>query len=326
MIINESAILLNLLCVALICLLFSVVLLVLVWLFSARYVEQLSARVQQRVLWLFVVTPWVVSTICVVAFQTSLYQSSRSYWLDRLAHWHHPYVFHLDSWHGVTLLLFVFGVAYVLVRNSLKTMRHLNTLKSITRLSADEARLWEVGCDIVVLESQTPSAFVAGFMRPKCYVTTGLLERVTRLELDIIIEHERAHIKHRDTQKKLLFAVLTSLFPKSVARSLNRLISVVMEQLADAHVSKSHCAFDIAETLIKAARTQSSAKSNMNFLVVSYVSVEDVDVRIRALVTPHAFRSSFPLGYGLLFIALTAIASFAAVDGLHHMIEAVFSH
>lgn len=326
MLINESAILLNLLSIALMGLLAATALLVLVWLFTARYIEQLSACAQQKVLWLFVVTPWTVSIICVFVFLASLFQSDRSFWLGRLTHWHHPYVFHLDSWHSATLLLFILGVTYVLVRKSLKTIRHLNTLNSITRLSVDEARYWEIGRDIVVLESQTPTAFAAGLMHPKCYVTTGLIERVTGTELDIIIEHERAHIKHRDTQKKLLFTVFTSLFPKSVARCLNRLFSVAMEQLADAHVSKSYCAFDIAETLIKAARTQSVTTSNVNPLMVNYVTADDVDVRIRALVTPHAFRSSFPLGYGLLLIALTTIVSSAAVDGLHHLIEAVFSH
>tara|TARA_R110000850_G_scaffold145408_9_gene267517 strand:- start:300 stop:1280 length:981 start_codon:yes stop_codon:yes gene_type:complete len=326
MLINESAILLNLLSIALMGLLAATVLLVLVWRLTDRYIEQLSACAQKKLLWLFVVAPWVVSIVCVFIFLASLFQSDRSFWLGKLTHWHHPYVFHLDSWHGATLLLFILGVTYVLVRKSLKTIRHLHTLSSITRFSVDESRHWEVGRDIVVLESQMPSAFAAGLIHPKCYVTTGLIERVTGTELDIIIEHERAHIKHRDTQKKLLFTVLTSLFPKSVARCLNRLFSVAMEQLADAHVSKSYCEFDIAETLIKAARMQSVSTSSVNPLMVNYVTADDVDVRIRALVTPHVFRSSFPLGYGLLVIALTAIASAVAVDGLHHLIEAVFSH
>ena len=325
MLMNESAILLNLLSIALMGLMAAIALLVLVWPFTARYITQLSACTQQKVLWLFVATPWAASIICVFVFLSSLFQLDSSLWLGRLTHWHHPYVFHLDSWHSATLFVFILGSAYVLTRKSLKTIRHLNTLNLITRLSVDEARRWDFGRDIVVLESQTPSAFTAGLMRPKCYVTTGLIARVTETELDIIIEHERAHIKHRDTQKKLLFALLTSLYPKPVARRLNRLFSVAMEQLADAHVGKSYCAFEIAETLIKAARAQSVTTSNVNPLMVNYVTADDVDLRVRALVAPQAFRS-LSWGYYLLFMALTTMVSSAAVDGLHHLIEAIFSH
>ncbi|MBR9910299.1 MAG: M56 family metallopeptidase [Gammaproteobacteria bacterium] len=325
MLINESAILLNLLNIALMGLLAATALLVLFWPIIARHIEQLSACAQQKMLWLFVATPWAASCICVFVFVSSLFQSKNSLLLGRLTHWHHPYVFHLDSWHSATLFIFILGVAYVLARKGLTTVRHLNTLNSITRLSQEKNRHWEIGRDIVVLESQTPSAFAAGFVRPKCYVTTGLIERVTETELDIIIEHERAHIKHRDTQKKLLFALFTSLYPKPVARRLNRLLSVAMEQLADAHVSKSYCAFDIAETLVKAARTQHVTAGNANPLMTNFFTADDVDLRVRALVAPQAFRP-FPWGYCLLLMALTSMASSVAVDGLHHLIEAVFSH
>ena len=324
MLINESAILLNLLSIALMGLLTAIALLVLVWPFTARYITQLSACTQQKVLWLFVATPWAASIICVFVF-SSLFQPDSSLWLGRFTHWHHPYVFHLDSWHSATLFIFILGSAYVLASKGLNTVHHLNTLNSLTRFSQIKASHWEIGRDIAVLESQTPSAFAAGLMRPKCYVTTGLIERVTEKELDIIIEHEQAHIKHRDTQKKLLFALLTSLYPKPIARRLNRLFSVAMEQLADAHVSKSYCAFEIAETLVKAARVQHASTGNANPLMVNYVTADDVDLRVRALVSPQAFQS-LSWGYYLLFMALTTMVSSAGVDGLHHLIEAIFSH
>ena len=68
MLINESAILLNLLSIALMGLLTAIALLVLVWPFTARYITQLSACTQQKVLWLFVATPWAASIICVFIF------------------------------------------------------------------------------------------------------------------------------------------------------------------------------------------------------------------------------------------------------------------
>ena len=324
MLIDATAILLNLLNIALFGLLAAVALLSLLWPLTAHYLQHLSPFTQQRVLWLFVTTPWVASSICVCVFLASLNQNVDFLWLDQLAHWHHPYVFQLDSWHSVTLVLFILGLAYLLTKKGLDAARHLNTLKSITHLSQKKTGHERTRRDIIVLESQTPTAFAAGLVNSKCYITTGLIEQVSKTELDIIIAHERAHIRHRDVQKKLLFTLFASLYPKPVARRLNRLFSVAMEQLADAHVCQSHCAFDIAETLLKAARAQ-QVSTRTNSLLVNYVSADDVDIRVRALIAPQTFRS-LPWAYCLLLMVLITLLSSVAVDALHHLIEALFSH
>lgn len=333
MIVNEGAMFLNLLCIALMGLLVASALLAAMSLFTARLSTLLSARAQKKALWLFVTTPWTVSIICVLIFVPSLLQAGRLPWLSTLAHWHHPAVFYLDSWHGATLVLFILSTVYVLARRGLSAVRQLNTLNTLTRLSRRKTRLWthgnsrhsEVGQDIVVLESQTPSAFAAGLLRPKCYVTTGLIERVSETELDIIIDHERAHIRHKDAQKKLLFALFASLYPRPLARRLNQLFSLASELQADARVSKSYCNFDIAQTLVSAARIQRFLPGNVNPALVNYFIADDVEYRVRALVDPQRLRS-FPWTHCLLVVVLTTILSSIGVDSLHHLIEAFFSH
>lgn len=325
MLINEWAIIINLISIALIGLLAATAVLASVSPFAAGHITQLSAGTQKKTLWLFVATPWIVSTICVLLFVPSLFQSESVRWLARLAHWHHYYVFYLNSWHSAMLLLFMLGVVYVLVRKGLKTVRHLNALHTLTHLSQGKARHWEIAPDIVVLESQTLSAFTAGFLNPKCYVTTGLIEQVSETELDIIIDHEQAHIKHKDTQKKWLFSLCASLYPKPVARRLNKLFSLATEQLADAQVSKSYCTFDIAQTLVRAARMQRLFGDNLHPVMVNYFIADDIDLRVRALVVAQNFRP-FPWGYCLLVMVLTTILSSIGIDALHHLIEAVFTH
>ena len=325
MLVNEGAMILNLLSIALMGLLAATALLTVISLFTARFITLLSARAQKKTLWLFVAMPWSVSIACVLIFAPSLLQTESPLWLGALAHWHHPYVFYLDSWHGATLVLFILGAVYVLARKGLNAIRHLNALNTLTGLSQGNTRYWEVGQDIVVLESQIPSAFAGGLSRPKCYVTTGLIERVSETELDIIIDHERAHIRHKDTQKKLLFALFASLYPRPLARRLNQLFSLASELLADARVSKSYCNFDIAQTLVSATRIQRFFAGNANPALVSYFIADDVDYRVKALVDPQRLRS-FPWAHCLLVIVLTTILSSIGVDSLHHLIEAVFSH
>lgn len=333
MLINEWAIVFNLLSIALLGLLAAAALLALIWPLVARHFTLFSAATQKTLLWLFVGTPWVASSLCLVIFIPSVFQLEPALWLTPLAHWHHPYVFYLDSWHGAALLLFMLGAAYVFIKNGLGAARHLNALDLLTRLSTQRADRgtegnpmpWNIGRDIIVLESRAPVAFAAGLLRPRCYVTTGLIEQVTETELDIILAHEGAHIKHKDTRKKWLFALLASLYPRPITQRLNRLFSLATEQLADAHVSQSYSVFDIAQTLVNAAKIWRFSENSVNGVSINAFITDDVDVRVRALVAPQRFRS-FPWVCCLLIMVLTTIMSFVGVDSLHHLVEAIFSH
>lgn len=333
MLINEWAIVFNLLSIALMGLLAAAALLALIWPLMARHVTLFFAGTHKKLLWLFVVTPWVASILCLFIFLPSVFQLESTPWLAQLAHWHHPYVFYLDSWHGAALFLFMLGTAYVFIKNGLGAARHLNALDLLTRLSKESpgsrvqsnSRQWKIGRDIIVLESRTPVAFAAGLLSPRCYVTTGLIGQVSEAELEIILAHERAHIKCKDTQKKLLFALLASLYPRPITQRLNRLFSLATEQLADAHVSQSYSVFDIAQTLVNAARIRRFSGNSVNAVSINYFIADDVDVRVRALVAPQKFRS-FPWAHCLLIMMLTTTLSFAGVDSMHHLIEAIFSH
>jgi len=322
---NMLAMILNQFSIALMGLLVSLALLALVWPLIVRYIIHLSARSQKNALWLFVATPLVISIMCVLVFLPPLSHSESWRWLTRYAHWHHPGAFDLDSWHSVILFGFFLGVIYVLARKGLLAIRHLNSLYSLNRLTKSATKHSKTRQDFVVLDCEAPSAFTAGIIYPKCYVTTGLIERVSKMELDIIIAHERAHIKHKDTRNRLLFALFASFYPRSVVRRLNRMFSLATEQLADAHVGKSYCVCDIAQTLVKAARIQRFSAERVAHAGMNYFIGAEIDLRVRALIVPQVYRS-FPLGTSLTLLALTMIVSFAAVDGLHHLIEVVFSH
>ncbi|PHS76279.1 MAG: hypothetical protein COB19_00265 [Porticoccus sp.] len=333
MLINEWAIVFNLLSIALMGLLAAAALLALIWPLMARHITLFFAGTRKKLMWLFVVTPWVAGILCLFIFIPSVFQLESTLWLTTLSHWHHPYVFYLDSWHGAALFLFTLGTAYVLIKNGLGAARHFNALNLLTRLSKENpgsriqnnSRQWKIGRDIIVLESRTPVAFATGLLNPRCYVTTGLIGQVSEAELDIILAHERTHIKHKDTQKKLFFALLASLYPKPIAQRLNGLFSLATEQLTDADVSQSYSVFEVAQTLVNVAKIRRFSGDSVNTVSINYFITDDVDVRVRALVAPQKIRS-FPWAHCLLIMMLTTTLSFAGVDTLHHLIEAFFSH
>ena len=74
MLINEWAIVFNLLSIALMGLLAATALLALIWPLIARHIMLFSAAAHKKLLWLFVVTPWVASILCLFIFLPSVFQ------------------------------------------------------------------------------------------------------------------------------------------------------------------------------------------------------------------------------------------------------------
>lgn len=64
-----------------------------------------------------------------------------------------------------------------------------------------------------ILPSRRVSAFVAGFVRPRAYLTTAALTLLTARERTIIQAHESAHIQRRDTLGSALMEICSALFP-----------------------------------------------------------------------------------------------------------------
>jgi len=137
MVINHAPMVLNLLSVAVMTLLVATALQALTLLPAARFLTRLSPDAQKKALWLFVTTPWGVSIVCVLICLPSLLRLERPFWLDPLIHWHHPFAFQLDSWHGATVLVFflvqpTWWPGKVLMRfanlNSLTTLRQFSDI------------------------------------------------------------------------------------------------------------------------------------------------------------------------------------------------------
>lgn len=81
--------------------------------------------------------------------------------------------------------------------------------------SCEEAEVWAGGAAVSVrlLEMEPPAAFVAGFIHPRIYVSTGLLRKAAPLELEAAVLHEVAHRRRRDPLRCwLVDLALTSLY------------------------------------------------------------------------------------------------------------------
>jgi Zn-dependent protease with chaperone function len=88
---------------------------------------------------------------------------------------------------------------------------------------------------VLVVDARAALAFCAGWLRPRVYVSTGVLDRLTDSELRAVVAHERRHGAHRDPLRLAVSAVLCqALFFLPVLRSLHATYADAAELAADA--------------------------------------------------------------------------------------------
>jgi BlaR1 peptidase M56 len=88
---------------------------------------------------------------------------------------------------------------------------------------------------VLVVETATPLAFCAGWLRPRVYVSTGVLDRLSDRELQAVLAHEHQHGALRDPLRLAVSRVLCqALFFLPVLRSLHTTYAGAAELTADA--------------------------------------------------------------------------------------------
>jgi hypothetical protein len=78
------------------------------------------------------------------------------------------------------------------------------------------------------VERDQPFAFCAGYLRPRVYLSTGLIERLSEEELHAVVAHERHHLRRRDPLRRLIARALADglFFVPILGRSSERYIAL----------------------------------------------------------------------------------------------------
>jgi len=281
-----------------------------------------SVSTRKSLLWLFVFAPWFIA-LSVTLFFSPLFQDHSTFtWLTDLAHWHHPDIFYFLSWHSFSLLVFVAFSLYVFTKK-MSVIYHNNKKISMLRLFGIER------CkQVIIIESPIPTAFTGGLLNPSCFISTGLIEQTSTVELEIIIQHEIAHVRNYDPLKKWFFSFLSAYFTNDVKSLLSSMMSLSMEQDADSFfVKNQQQSQNVATTLIKF--TKLAAKYSIHPQYKSELFVHfcrhSIEQRVLHLLNDKKFKP-FPKGTALIVIFLLVLISITSVDSLHHAIETLFTH
>ena len=289
--------------------------------FNNVHFERFSVDARRSLLWLAALSPWIIGILA--GFITL--SSGGDYWAAKLSsvvfHWHHPREFILASWHGASIAISIIYVMYVAVGHILKLLDSGNKLNTLVALAEP------LDSDIQRLDTDTPAAFTAGYLKPRSYITQALLSQLSDEEFSIVKLHEKEHARRYDPVKKCLFQLLTALFPRNVSQRLNQSMTTAMEQSADrAILDEVPDRATIAATLLKVRRLVAQPihlQTDTSF-ICNY-GIDNIEQRIEYLLTEDKGRSIPVLATFLIFFSMSVLCAMSA-DFIHHTIEYTLSH
>jgi len=175
-----------------------------------------------------------------------------------------------------------------------------------------------MGC--LVLPVEEPQAYVLGILKPKVYVSQGLLEQSSENDLAPVLAHEHAHAARRDPLRRLIASYGLVLHLPGIAHLLDRLLTRTQEMAADADAGRTvGDRVRVAESLVRFARMHGPGRAT----AVEFGS-GDLEARVRELLDSRERRDAGLSAAALVgcSVALCLLALFAAHE-LHHLGQAL---
>jgi Zn-dependent protease with chaperone function len=160
---------------------------------------------------------------------------------------------------------------------------------------------------VVCITSVAPTAFCAGALRPRVYVTDSLVDLLQPSALAAVIAHEQAHARRRDPLRRSMLAALSALFLDAPwvlwLRSHHRENAEISADRAAATRVGASAVADALRTLasggnhsaVAEAGTDSHSEPGRGTILVSALATLVV-----ALMLPCALQAALLLGSGHL--------------------------
>jgi Zn-dependent protease with chaperone function len=117
--------------------------------------------------------------------------------------------------------------------------------------------------NVTLFEDRSPLAFTGGFLKPRIFLSTGLMEILDEKELRAVVLHESHHQRSKDPWKGLVVSFISDfLFFLPVSSFLKRTFHLTSELTADAYsVSSQSDPLDLVRSLLKVQKLNGPAAS-----------------------------------------------------------------
>ncbi len=179
-----------------------------------------------------------------------------------------------------------------------------------------------IGSDVHVVASTVPICVTAGVLQPRIFVSEAFAAELPASQLQVAVEHERAHARRRDGLRKLAAAALSGFYLPSVRRRLLADLSLACEQACDAAAARRvGDPVRVAEAIVGAARLLDARRELRGVCAFGGSTVpERVERLLGEDPAPDAPSKGGP-AWLLACSVVAAAALFALADPLHHGVE-----
>jgi Zn-dependent protease with chaperone function len=285
-------------------------------------IENYTVSTRKSLLWLCVLTPWIIALFATIFFSSIVQSGATFLWLTKLAHWHHPDIFYFINWHSISLIIFFSFSLYMAIKSIVVAYKSYHQIHLLRTLASRKSR------SVFFIDSSIPTAFTGGVINPSCFISTGLIEQLDPNDIEIIIQHELAHVHYKDPLKKWMFSFLSSYFAPYVKAKLKSMMAINMEQAADSFfVKNQQQAQNAASTLVRFTKLAAKYTIHNQYeseLLVNFCG-QSIEQRVLQLLNDTQLKH-FPMNTALLGLILLAVVSTTSIDSLHHGIEMLFQH
>lgn len=216
-----------------------------------------------------------------------------------------------------------FGLVVGVLVVSVLLLRFVTTLRKSRQLHTQFDFLGKRRGPWFEMEAQCPLVFTLGWWRPRIYISSGLRRACDESDMQIILQHERAHQQRRDNLRLLMARLCCAILPAALAHRVLDDLQVVTEEACDFRAADAFGAVAVAQTLLKVKRLLMAQPAAVPTLAMAFAE-RDVEIRIKALleatgrVSLHRWQLATLLSAGVLALVLL-------VGPLHHGSEWVIS-
>jgi Zn-dependent protease with chaperone function len=208
---------------------------------------------------------------------------------------------------AILLVFMSFSFLYALSRTVLRILRTLAFVDRAERNAVPSRGIPRFPFleKVTLFEDRLPLAFTGGFLKPRIFLSTKLVDILDERELRAVILHESHHQKSKDPLKGLVVSFISDfLFFLPVSRFLHKAYHLTSEMTADAYsVSSQADPLDLAGSLLKVQKLNGPAASWF---------FDPTTERAKHLLGQPA-RIPLPLKKAFLTIILLAISAFIAL-------------
>jgi len=166
------------------------------------------------------------------------------------------------------------------------------------------------------IDSPRPFSLALGLWRPEIWISSALVEALPRAQLEIVLAHERAHVRRRDSLRRLVAAVLSLPHLPAVRRRVLLELALACEEACDEAAARLGDRLAVAETVLAVERLIAHATPHPSLASFGDGSVAR---RVRSLLGPAAAEPT-PALHWWLGSALAVGAAWLA-HPLHHLTE-----